>query len=255
MAEKQTPAPWYSEEAGFFGPGYLSEYAAMLTETSAEVDFLERVLGLVPGAKIFDCPCGHGRHSIELARRGYQATGQDINSFFLGEAERAASEAEASVRWIQGDMREVPFEGEFDAVVNLFTAFGYLESDDEDQKALNQLAKALKRGGKFVLDFINRDRIVRTYREKDWRELPDGSVILNERKFDHSTGRNNERRIRIWRDREREEFSLSVRMYTVVEFAAMFRKAGLNLKEIYGSYGGESFTFNSRRAILVAEKD
>lgn len=233
----------------------MEEYALTLTETSAEVDFLERVLGLTAGAKIFDCPCCHGRHAVEFARRGYDVTGQDINSFFLGEARRAADRAQVAVRLVQSDMRQIPFDGEFDAVVNLFTAFGYLENEEEDEKALAQLVKALKRGRKFVLDFINRDRIVRTYNEHGWNRLPDGSLILYERSFNHISGRNNEQRIRIWRDREREKFSLSVRLYTVAEFAAMFRRAGLTPKEVYGSYEEEPFTFDSRRAILVAEKN
>ena len=80
--------PWYTEEAGFFGPGYLREYADLTTpqRTAAEIDFLEHVLGLERGAAILDLACGHGRHAIELARRGYTVTGQDINDFFLQEA-------------------------------------------------------------------------------------------------------------------------------------------------------------------------
>lgn len=256
MAKKQTSqTPWYSEEAGFFGPGYLKEYAAILTETKIEVDFLEKVLALKKGAKVLDCPCGHGRHSVELARRGYNVTGQDLNSFFLEEAKKAAKRAKVSVHWVKGDMRELSFENEFDVVLNLFTAFGYLENDEEDQKALNQVAKALKRGGKFVLDVINRDRIARTYREKDWQELSDDSVVITERKFDHATGRNIERRMRIWKNGKREEFTLNLRMYAVVELVAMLRKAGFSLKKMFGNYTGDPLTFDSKRYILIVEKN
>lgn len=258
MAKMQTSqVPWYSEEAGFFGPNYLKEYGADLTHerTLAEIDFLEETLAIKKGAKILDCPCGHGRHSIELARRGYEVTGQDLNGFFLEEAKKAAKHAGVSVRWVKHDMREVPFESEFDFALNLFTAFGYLESDEEDQKALDQVTKALKPGGRFVLDVINRDRIVRTYRAKDWQQLSDGSMIISEKQFDHTTGRNNEKRTWIWPNGKRETFSLFVRMYTVVELVAMFGKAGLTLKETYGSYTGDPLTFDSSRYILVAEKN
>ena len=258
MAKKQTSqTPWYSEEAGFFGPDYLKEYGNNLTQeiTLAEIDFLEKVLALKRGAKVLDCPCGHGRHSIELARRGYDVTGQDLNGFFLEEAKKAAAQAEVSVRWNKGDMREIPFENEFDISLILFTAFGYLESDEEDQKALDAVARTLKRGGKFVLDVINRDRVVRNYRSNHWAKLSDGSVVLTEAEFDHATGRNNEKRTRIGTDGKREEFSLPLRMYTVVELAAMFRKAGLTLKEMYGSYNADPLTFDSKRYILIAEKN
>lgn len=258
MMDKQTSqSSWYSEEAGFFGPGYLKEYGDDLTQerTSIEVDFLEKVLALKPSSKVLDCPCGHGRHSIELALRGYNVTGQDLNSFFLQEAEKAAKQAEVSVRWIKGDMRQVPFEDEFDIALNLFTAFGYLESDEEDQKALGQIAKALKPGGTFVLDVINRDHVVCSYRDNHWQELSDGSVVIIKAKFDHLMGRNDERRIRIDKNGRREEFSLSLRMYTVVELAAMFHKVGLIVKEMYGNYASEPFTFDSKRCILIAGKD
>lgn len=257
MVEKQAlQAPWYSEQAGFFGPGYLKGFGNNFTQgrTIVEVNFIEKVLAFKKGVKIFDCPCGHGRHSIELARRGYKVTGQDINGFFLTEARKAAKRAQVSVRWIKGDMRLVSFENEFDIAFNLFTAFGYLESDEEDQRALCQVARALKRGGKFVLDVNNRDRIVHTYRERGWQQLSDGSVFITKRQFDHPTGRSLEKRMRIWRNGKREEFSLSIRMYTVLELTAMFCKAGLALKEMYGNYNSGPLTFDSKRCILVAEK-
>ncbi|MBI3420944.1 MAG: class I SAM-dependent methyltransferase [Candidatus Sungbacteria bacterium] len=261
MATAPTPnVPWYSEEAGFFGPGYLQEYSGMLTEerTQAEVDFLEHALGLRQGMKILDCPCGHGRHAIELACRGYIVTGQDLNGFFLAQAEatrtRLYPPPYMPLRWVQGDMRQIPFEEEFDIALNLFTAFGYLESDAEDQQALNAVARSLRHSGKFVLDVMNRDRVARVYRERDWQHLPGGATVLTERAFDHVTGRNTETRTRISSNGERKEFTLVVRMYTVAELAAMMRTAGLEIKETYGSYRSEPLTFDSPRSILIAEK-
>ncbi|MEK9166209.1 MAG: hypothetical protein AAB846_00570, partial [Patescibacteria group bacterium] len=99
------------------------------------------------------------------------------------------------------------------------------------------------------------DHIVRTYRDKDWQQLSDGSVVATERQFDHATGRNLEKRVRMWKNGKREEFSLFLRMYTVVELAAMFRKAGLTLKEMYGSYNADPLTFDLKRYILIAEKN
>lgn len=149
--------PWYAEDSGLWGETYLYEYQDILTpeRTCADVDFLERELHLEKSMKVLDLCCGHGRHTIELAKRGYQMTGLDLNTFFLDNAKHDAEAAGATINWIKSDMREVPFEGEFDVVVNLFTAFGYLESDDEDQKVLHQVTKALKPGGQFTLDVYN----------------------------------------------------------------------------------------------------
>lgn len=227
-----------------------------LEETLAEIDFLEKALALKQGDQILDCPCGHGRHSIELARRGHHVTGQDLNSFFLGEAKKAAKRAGVSVRWVRGDMREIPFEDKFDVALNLYNAFGYLEGDEEDQRALDQAAKALKRGGRFVLDIMNRDYIARTYREKvkDWQQFSDGSAVLVERQFDLATGRSVQKRIRILKNGKRKEFLLFFRMYAAAELDVMFRKAGLTLKQRYGSFNADPLTPDSTRHILIAEK-
>src|SRR5437016_3233995 len=99
----------------------------MLTpeRTATEVEFLCKTLKLKAGMRILDCPCGHGRHSIELARRGHDVTGQDINGFFLDQAKKAAAKAGVRVRWRKADMRRMPASGAFDVVLNLFTALGY----------------------------------------------------------------------------------------------------------------------------------
>jgi SAM-dependent methyltransferase len=252
----KTPTSWYTEEGGFFGPGYLKEYTDLITpeRTKTEVDFLENILPLERGVRMLDLACGHGRHTVELARRGWMMTGQDINAFFLKEAARAAECVGVEVRWVHSDMRHIPFEEEFDIVINLFTAFGYLESDEEDQRVVQEVAKALRPMGTFVLDVINRERVIRFYRDNDWRRLEDGSVALTEGKFDVVTGRNYERRLRIWQDGTREEFSIVVRMYTLTELIALCTMAGLKFKEVYGSYKGEPLGLDSPRCILIAEK-
>lgn len=256
MEKKKSRIPWYLEKTGFFGSGYLKEYESYLTQekTAVEVDFLEKVLTLKNNAKIFDCPCGYGRHSIELARRGYEVTGQDTSALFLNKAKKEAKCSGTSIRWVKGDMREIHFEEEFDVALCLFSSLGYLENDEEHQRVINQITKALKHGGQFVLDVINRDRFIRAYQERTWKQLPDGSIILSEHDFDHTTGRNIERRTRIWANGKRENVSHFVRMYTVPELTSMFHEAGLVSKEMYGDFDASPITFHSKRYIFIAEK-
>ncbi len=256
MNEPRTDAPWYAEDSGLFGSEYLEEYEKILTpeRTVEDIEFLERELSLAKGMRILDLACGHGRHTVELARRGYLMTGQDLNGFFLDKAKAAAQEASVDVRWVQSDMREVPFEGEFDVVVNLFTAFGYLESDDEDQKVLSQVARALKSGGRFLVDVINRDRIMREFRESDWSELRDQSVVLIKRKFDFTTSRMNERRLRIWKDGKRRDLSFPLRMYSLHELIRMTETAGLTYEKSFGNNDSSPPDFTSMRCVLVTRK-
>jgi ubiquinone/menaquinone biosynthesis C-methylase UbiE len=255
MDKKQTN-PWYAEEGGFFSSDYFEEYVEDLTpeRTKIEVDFLEKELKLRKGAKIFDLACGHGRHTIELAKRGYLMTGQDINASFLKHAKQSAKKAGVEVNWIKSDVRQIPFENEFDIVLNLFTSFGYLESDEEDQKVLYQVAKVLHSNGSFVLDVVNRERIVRIYSRKDWLDSADGTMIITERSFDLIRGRNQEKRIRIYKDGKRQVSSMAIRMYTLPELISMCEKAGFRFISVFGNYNGEDLTLDSKRCILITKK-
>jgi ubiquinone/menaquinone biosynthesis C-methylase UbiE len=248
--------PWYSEEYGFFGEHYMKEYSHELPSerTKLETDFIEKVLKLRKGAKILDLGCGHGRHSVELAKRGFKVTGQDLNSYFLKLAEESSKNLKVNVRWIKSDMRKIPFTNEFNTVLNLFTAFGYLETDEEDEKVMKQISNALKPRGKFLMDVSNRDRIIRNYIEKDWTVLPDSTIELTEKKYDPVRGGHEDIRTYLYPDGTKKKFVLWVRMYTITEITAMMKRAGLVFKEAYGDYNFTPYNSRSRRCIILAQK-
>jgi len=247
---------WYEERIGFFGHSYFKEYADILTlkKTKTEVDFLEKELGLKKGVEILDLACGHGRHTIELAKRGYIIIGQDANSFFLHEAKKFAKKANIEARWIKGDMRQIPFENKFDIVINLFTSFGYFEREKDNQKVLHQVAKALRPNGKFVIDVANREYIMRIYKEKESVKLVNGTIVNIERKFDLVTGCNQEKRTKIYKNKKREVFNTSIRVYALSELINMCEKANLQFVVAYGNYDKEVPTINSKRCILITKK-
>lgn len=247
---------WYNEEADFFGPCYMKEYEDILTQkrTVEEIDFLEKMIPLKKGLKIFDCPCGYGRHSIELARRGYSVTGQDSNNFFIQQAKKSAMDYGLNINLIEGDMREVKFQEEFDVALNLFTSLGYFEDEEEDQKVISQAEKALKPGGVFVLDSQNRDQFIRNFKKSEWKKLNDGSLILKERNFDHTRGRINEKKIRIWGNGRRDELKWSLRAYSIPEIVKMIEKTRLTFEKIYGGFKDSPVTFRSMRIVILARK-
>jgi len=222
--------------------------------TAREVDFIERTLTLPPCSTILDLCCGQGRHAVSLAERGYAVTGLDLSTSLLAKAEKEAKGRGVPLHLVYSDMRRIPFTGEFDAVINVFTAFGYLESDAEDQKVLRQVAKTLKPGGKFLIDIGNREYVIRNYRPQEWTAHEDGTVDLRERRFDFLTGRNHETIIIVKPDGSRREQRIQVRMYTLAEMTAMLAKAGLSLEATYGGFQGEEYGLDSRRMILLARK-
>lgn len=245
--------PWYR---AFFDEHYLRLYGPRLSaeRTDREVDGIVERLGLPPESAILDLCCGQGRHAIALALRRHRLTGQDLSSVLL---DRARADAEAhgvEVRWVHGDMREIPFDGEFDAVINVFTAFGYLESEEEDRRVLDQVRKALKVGGRFLLETIHRESLVRRYQQHEITHHDDGLLVLEEHRFDLLSGRNEVRVTLIERDGRRAESGHSVRIYTLTELARMLGAAGLPIKAYYGGLDGSPLSLDSQRLVVVGRK-
>ena len=245
---------WYVD---FFRQGFYHRSwapAERFERAEREVDFMVDALGLPSGASVLDLCCGEGRHAIALARRGYRMTGLDLSAFHLRLARQAAKEAKVSVRWHRWDMREIPWEGEFAAVINVFTSFGYLESDEEDFKVLAGVDKALKPGGRFFLDTINREMLVRHWEEHSWQEGHEGTVRLEDRRFDFLTGRQRNRVLSIDPDGTRSEHEIDLRLYTLKELVDMLSRAGLVVRRTWGGFDGREYGLDSRRMIVLSEK-
>lgn len=244
--------PWY---ASFFGEEYFRIYGSMLSDerTAREVEGIAQLLALAPGSAILDLACGHGRHAIPLAERGYRVTGQDLSDVFLSRARVDANARGVEVRWVHSDMREIPFESEFDAVINIFTAFGYLENDAENQRVLHQVHKALRPGGNFLIETRQRDGLVRRFQPFGVTRHEDGLLVTEERRFDQRTGRAVVRVTLIYPDGRRTETGHEARVYTLTELEAMLQGAGLDLQATYGGLDGSPLTLESR-LVLIAQK-
>jgi SAM-dependent methyltransferase len=257
-ADMQPSAPWFTEEGGYFGPAWIFQYQPMLAreKTLEQVDFIERVLELERSARVLDVPCGFGRHAVELARRGYHVVGVDINSHFLRMAEEEAKRAGTSLTLRNEDMREATFVAEFDAVLNMFTSLGYFDDEADDVRIANRLAGALKSGGRLMIDFINRDHLVRTFRPRWERELPDGTMLISEPEYDVVQGTCVTRRRILSKEGKNSQTltSLRYRMYTPTELINLGKGAGLRFRHAYGDFEGGDLTMNSERTVLVFDK-
>jgi SAM-dependent methyltransferase len=245
--------PWYQ---ALFGQNYLRIYGPFLSaeRTELEVEGIVKLLALPAGSTILDLCCGHGRHAIRLAQRGYQVTGQDLSAVFLQSARATADAQRVQVCWVHGDMRIIPFENEFDAVINIFTAFGYLESDDEDQQVLAQVHKALKPGGLFLLEIIHRDGLIRRYAPVGVQRHDDGLIVIEERRFNLLTSCNETRVTMIDPNGQRTEYVHAVRLYTLTELVRLCTAAGLQVQAHYGGLDGSALTLDSHRLVLVCRK-
>ena len=161
----------------------------MHQQTEQQVEFIVEELGLGEGARVIDLACGRGRISIGLAQRGMLVTGLDLSPRSLELAQADADAAGVEIDFVRRDMRELDANGEFDAVVNVFTSFGYFPKQEEDEQVLANVALALVSGGRFLLDMVNTIAIAKQFVEADWDELEDGTLWLQRRRYDQLTGR------------------------------------------------------------------
>jgi len=189
--EPQLAAPsstWYVD---FFRDDYLNVYNHLFTaeRTEKEIVFAEHALELRAGARILDLCCGQGRHSVLFARRGFQVTGLDLNAAYLDTAQESARASNVTLKTIKADMRQIPFQDQFDAIVNMYSSFGYLESEAEDQKVLESAAKAIRPGGRLMLDMLNREWAVTNYIQNDWHSGGDGTLRTGPQRRRAAAGR------------------------------------------------------------------
>jgi SAM-dependent methyltransferase len=243
--------PWWDT---YFQELYLRMFDTLPAAeyTAQEVAWLIATLDPRPAARILDLCCGQGRHAVLLARAGYQVTGLDRSAYLLARARQAAAQVGAEANWIRGDMRHLPWQGEFDICVNLFTSFGYFEEEADNQQVLHQVHAALKPGGSFLLDVSNRDYYLLRLWPQTWRQAGP-AVILEETNFDPVTCRL--AMTSTWLEGGRSEsLSYSVRYYTVPELQAMLLAAGLVPVAVYGGFDGSKFGLDSQRLIVVARK-
>lgn len=217
--------------------------------TEAEASF---VAGQLPErGRILDLACGTGRIALPLAARGLDVAGIDISRRAL-EVARAAAPA-LDLR--HGDMRDLPWEDAwFDGVVNVWTAFGYFQSQSDDERVLAEVARVLRPGGVFVLDSVNQAALLRNLQPRSWSELENGTLFLERREVDLLTGRVQA----YWSLVDasgRRDHAFDHRLYTIAEYRAMLQRAGLQTLEVYGGFDGSLVGLDSWRAVIVAQRD
>jgi SAM-dependent methyltransferase len=216
------------------------------------VDCLERVLSLQSHARVLDVPCGFGRHSMELASRGFHVSGVDVSVEMLEEARQSAVDAGLQIEWRRADMRDLSWESEFDSAFCFGNSFGYL--DVEGTRAfLRGVCQALKRGGGFALDTgMAAESILPRLREREWARVDD-ILFLEENRYDVEDSRI-ETTYTFVRDGKAHTQSGLHWVYAVREIRHLLREAGLQTRHLYGSRDGSPFQLASSYLLLVAEK-
>ena len=243
---------WWEE---LFNDDFLRTSEKLTDEQIArEVDFIEDSLSIEKHGAMLDLACGTGRHAIELARRGYEVVGFDLSLAMLARAGDEAQDREAKLNFVQGDMRDMTFEEQFDGVYCWNTSFGYFE-EDRNAQVIDRIHRSLKAEGRLLLDVANRDFLIRQSPSLAWFE-GEGCVCMDEMSFDFITSRMKVKRTVMLDDGRSREIEYSMRVYSLHELGKLLHEHGFKVCEVSGRLAtpGVFFGNESPRTIILAEK-
>lgn len=257
------PPNWY--ESFFQGLALdLWRKAISPQQTKAEADFLIQNLVCRPGAHLLDVPCGNGRLSLELAKRGYRVTGVDIAQEFIDEARVAAQQhAEQSANagtpqsiaqtdFILGDMRRIEGEAIYDGAFCFGNSFGFLEYSDME-KFLSGVVTALKPRARFIVNTaMAAESVLPDFEEQSCHEIGDITTTIKEQYNAIESCVDSEYIFE--RDGKSEARQAKHWIYTVAEIRRMLERAGFKVLNCYGTLKGEPFKLGARELFLVAQR-
>jgi len=221
-------------------------------ETKKEIEQIISLTGITPGSKLLDLCCGQGRHSLEFARRGYKVTGVDRTKRYLEKAKKEAARENLSVEFIEDDMTDFKRKIYFNAIITMYTSFGYFEEHNDNMKVLYNSYSSLKKKGLLLIDVVGKEILQRKFTERESFEL-DGITYIEERKVINNWSRIENRWIML-KDNLQKEFKLSHWIYSENELKKMLSNAGFSSVKIFGDLAGKKYDENAERLIAIAVK-
>jgi SAM-dependent methyltransferase len=222
---------------------------------AATPDEVSRIPALTQctGGSVLDLCCGPGRHSIELARRGFQVTGVDRSPFLLAKAREHVAKSEASVEWVEQDMRNFVRPATFDLACSLFTSFGYFEDEQDDLRVLRNIHQSLKENGVLIIEVLGKERLARVWKDTMCNELADGSLI-----FQRPQIRDDWTRIRsewtLVKDGKSRTLIFEHTIYSGRELKDRLLSCGFKQVQLFGDIQGSPYSLDAQRLIAVARK-
>ncbi len=243
---------WYETA---FDALYLTLYAHRNREDARRaIEFIEREIAPRPEWTALDLCCGAGRHLAELSRLGCAIVGLDLSRPLLGAAASHLREDGLPRRLVQASMDAFPFRAAaFDLIVNLFTSFGYFANDERNAAVIAQAGRALKPGGRLLIDFMNAPWVRASLTPRSETITPTQLRVETRRSIEGSPPRV-VKRMRVTGRREEREIVESVRLFERAELEAMMRGAGLSVEGAWGDFDGRAYGEMAPRCVLVGRK-
>lgn len=213
------------------------------------IDALLRFLQPKAGAQCIDIACGKGRHARYLHSHGCKVTGIDLSANSIALANSMVADLD-HIHFHQHDIRN-PFPVKHqDFAFNLFTSFGYFNNDQEHQAALQNMHNCLKPGGVFILDYLNTHEVISSLKRTDEKEI-DGIRFAIRRFLEEPSI---VKAIDVTDGSEVHHFEERVRAFSKSDLCTLLEQVGFSIKEVFGNYLLETFTDQSPRVVIIAQK-
>jgi len=200
--------------------------------------------------RVLDLCCGSGRHLAHLLKASHHVVGLDYSEHLLELAKDLVGEKAQLVR---GDMRDLPFDESFDVVMNYFTSFGYFMENEENQRVVDNVCKALKPGGRFFIDYMNKEYVLASI-ESESHRFEQEFEIVEKRWVDDARQRVNKLTQVLKDGKEIKQSSESVQLYTEKEFTDLLSCSCLEIESLHGNYDGSAISSDNPRMIVVGRK-
>lgn len=220
-----------------------------LESSEEEIEKIIDLADMEKGMKVLDMPCGVGRHSIELKKKGFNVVGVDKTEAYIEDAQQKEAD---DIEFLQEDMKDFRRENSFDAVINWWNSFGYFENKEDDRKMLDNIQASLKEDGVLVMDLWSKEISAMNDFSQHWTE-EDGFYNLEK-----GRPKDNWKKVeRTWikvKDGETVEYTWEQRLYAASELEQMLKEVGFSNVDFYGNVEGDDFDDDADRLVVVAEK-
>lgn len=234
---------WEALAPGMFSP-------ARIESAADEVEGLLELASIPPRSRILDLCAGIGRHAVELAKRGHRVTAVDRTATFIETTSRNAAEAGVELEAIAQDVRTFVRERSYDAVLNLFTSYGYFADEADNLTVARHMLASLDPRGVAVIDLAGKELVARNFKSRWWWET-EGVFVAEERTVSEDWTALRSRWV-VFRNGQRREFSGVQRIYSGAELRDLLLHAGFARVELYGDFRGAPYDADATRLVALA---
>ena len=245
---------WFEHDEFWENYGPIMFDEQRWSEASAVSERVVQIAGLSQGASILDAGCGPGRISVELAILGMDVTGVDLIQSELDAARESADDEGVELNLIKADLRSFKSDKKFDCAINLYTSFGYCDTEEEDTQILRAIFDSLKDGGTFILENLSREVEIKYFTEGECFERA-GKTVLTE--FEVVGAWEGLRSRWILTDKttgDRIEHEFVQRLYSAAELKKTLLSIGYRSVQIFGDFDQNPYDQNMQTMVIVAKK-